>query len=205
MKINRPTTPSSVLHAIASALRDQPPAASGAAWGAERISDPLPLYGVNTAALVDGDRDEIFTFYGWRALVETDGAIRFVDVEFQEEEPRVTRIVAGGAVGAILEAGERAAEQIDSNEAYELRMIEAPAVKTAALWLAGQSGEFICYSEAGVRAFDEAGFIELLRSRAEGVRAAYVRGIHHWKAERSRSPELPERPSDDDSTGGNEP
>lgn len=138
------------------------------------MSEPLPLYCVNTELLDQhaSARDRriaaLLTQIGWRSVVTTQGGEpSLADVKAKDDELRFARVVSGERVSAMISAA-AACDGFADDADYELRIVESPSLKIAAIWLAGETPLFMPFAGLPQAPISETEFIRALTARAAG-------------------------------------
>jgi hypothetical protein len=178
MTITRREAPSEVGDALAIALGDLATSSSLDALGggpSSSLTAPIPLYSASRAGFPASPLEELPQF-GWRAIaLDSQGEKGFADVEQRQEGLVFSRLLKGPQVDAFVEAAHFAEGEESHLEDVELRIIEAPDLRVAAIWLFGQGQEskFIPYQGHVPELMSEGGFRKLLAKRREQVRQAF--------------------------------
>jgi hypothetical protein len=130
------------------------PLAGGAALD---LSKPIPIYRLKLDDLREYgvaslDKAEMV---GWRYLLETEGGgeVSYVDLHERNNDTRFSSIARNPNAAALLEAAglaERAAKPLEGD--CELRAIEVPAAKVAALWIVHATASFVPYIDGAAGA-----------------------------------------------------
>lgn len=137
------------------------------------LYEPLGVYGLSRADF-RASGFAAATRTGWRYIVaHPDGEqTSYVDVSSDDARTRFSKAATNENANALVRAAteaERLAEPLPGD--CELRVIEIPELKVAALWIVHQNAIFIPFIDGAVgrsmvgQALDEAAFVEQLQSR----------------------------------------
>lgn len=169
--------------AITSALNDLAtfPAADSALGGAAiDLSQPIAVYRLGLEDIApDASTLATATLISWRYLMESggNGEIAYADVTQQQNVSKLASLSKNENAAALLRAAQvaqDAAAALPHN--VEIRTLEVPAVKLAAVWLSNSTHLFVPYIDGETAANIKQSVMDLNQFLAEiNRRAAYVR------------------------------
>ncbi len=169
MAIHRRHSPGGVEQAIQKMVNALDAPISSSALGgmaAREMTEALPLYSFGKEDLIRGFDAENTGQYGWRSIVISGSGIKsFADIKNKNAGELIepSKLTRGSLVDDMIAAAQLAERERPEANA-ELRVIESESLRLGALWLAGESNEFIPYEGAALKLLSEAEFRELAES-----------------------------------------
>jgi hypothetical protein len=176
----RAPVPQAALAAVTQALADLSNRSDrrNALGGRQTLSasQGLPIYVLELDHIGRQGETDKARFVGWRVIVFDEQGMALADsVDTTGEGAAATfsRLVRGPLVESLIQAGEVAQAAANAVEDFEPRVLEAPALHTAALWLVGNHEQlFIPYQGAGDLLRIDPGFLSALADCADRRREA---------------------------------
>lgn len=156
-------------------LGDSPEDSALGGAGHTDVTAAIPLFSFGAESVQDGFSLEDAEPFGWRSLlVGDDGSQRFADVEQKRDGTfRYSRITSSPFVEQMIVAAGLIEHERSETDA-ELRIIEAPDLRLAALWIAGEKNEFIPFEGARTEMISEDEFRELVEHRAHELIDSFI-------------------------------
>lgn len=127
------------LYDLEAADRNTADPTGGAAATPVKASDALPVHLVGLGAAEDYPRT------GWRTIITRGEEIGVADLDEAGEDKLAFAGLAWGPGAERLAAAAALAEAVARNDDYEVKIVESPALKLAAIWLSGADTRFIPY------------------------------------------------------------
>lgn len=156
------TRPSAGTRAMMENLKGGGPGAMSASGNA------VPVYTIAMGDVLGADYLDQAKPVGWRHIVKQSEELGVADLKDTDEGPRFMGLTWGPLAANFAQAASLAEELADGPGEFEARVIEAPSLNVAAIWLEGPTPHIIPYAGFGVGArlsVDE--FQQQLMKRAE--------------------------------------
>jgi hypothetical protein len=146
------------------------------------MSEPLPLYQLRLDKITGlgslADAEQV----GWRYLIEKGGSAAFADVGQVSEGPvRFASLSRNSNAPRLMEAAHLAELVANkAGESYDIRILDVPALRTSAVWLAGSHDLFIPYIDSkrlrgqSIRVEDD--FMDHLAEQAKRAKSRFAIG-----------------------------
>lgn len=175
MPIRAQAAPSAVAETIDEMMRTLSGAGDASALGGAMqadATDALRLFSFGAESVGDGFSVDDAHQFGWRSVViSADGTQTFADVRQGSEGVSFSKVTQSPFVGKMIEAA-HLVEQERAGADAELRVIEAPDLRISALWIAGETNEFVPFEGAPTTMLSEDQFRELVdRTAYEALQA----------------------------------
>lgn len=176
MTIKTPAAPLASASVLLKGLSDVAPSAEqGMLGGAEAAAAerPIPLYSLKLSDLTEGNGLAGAQQVGWRYLVYSPNSVGVADLDDKGGggKPLFNGFYSGKRAECLNAALTYADEKYQSGgNVYEARVLEIPALYSAAIWLAGNGNIFIPFMENGqfcrIRSLDNGQFMTQLERAA---------------------------------------
>ncbi|AWN45560.1 hypothetical protein DK419_03845 [Methylobacterium terrae] len=182
MAIQLMKSPDEGRRVVGRALEDLwPETGAASALGGARMdmSDPLPLYQLRLDKITGPHSIDEAEQVGWRYLIEKGGSAAFADVgQTAGGTMRFASLSRNDNARRLLAAAHLAETvAIQADEKYDIRVLDVPALRTSAVWLAGSHDLFIPYIDnkrlRGHLIQVEDDFRDHLVEQAERARASF--------------------------------
>ncbi|MBY5721244.1 hypothetical protein HFO33_32605 [Rhizobium leguminosarum] len=130
-------------------ISDTPPSDELVGGGSLNLSEPMPVYLLGLSDIrTDPDPLAKAKLVAWRYILERPDAdlVAYADVKEREAKTEFVSVSSSDIAMSLLEAAhiaQKVAQKLQGD--VEIRVIEIPAVKLSAVWLADGSDVFIPY------------------------------------------------------------